>query len=60
LDIPEGLFLSAEFLLQAVFELAQDALEVVLVFEHTSTLFADGMPDELKRIRNTIGEFAVI
>jgi hypothetical protein len=52
--------LGVELPLHAVFEIAQDALEVVVVLVHPSSLFSEGVPDELKRIRNTIGEFAVI
>jgi hypothetical protein len=60
LDIPEGLFLGSELLVQAGFELAQDALEVVLVLEDLRAFFALETSNELKRIRNTVGEFAVI
>jgi hypothetical protein len=60
LDIPEGRFLGSELLLQAVLELAQDALEVVLVLEVSRTLIALGLSDDFKWILNTIGEFAVI
>lgn len=60
LDIPGGLFLCSELTGQAAFELGQNALEVVLVLEISSTSIALGLSDDFKRILNTIGEFAVI
>ena len=60
LDIPEGRFLNSELIAEAGIELGQDVIEVVLVFEVFGPFFALDTPDELKRIRNTIGEFAVI
>jgi hypothetical protein len=60
LDIPEGLFLGSQLVVQTGFELGQGVLEVVLVFDGARAFFALDTPDELKRIRNTIGEGAVI
>ncbi len=60
LDIPDGLFFGSELLLQASLELAQDAFEVVFILECARPLFALNMSDELKRVRNTIGEVAVM
>jgi hypothetical protein len=60
LDIPEGRLLGSELVLQAALELAQDALEVVLVLEIASPLIPLGLSDDFKWILNTIGEFAVI
>jgi hypothetical protein len=60
LDIPEGRFLGAQLLLQGVFELAQDALEVVLVLEPPSAVIPLGLSDDFKWIFNTSGEVAVI
>jgi hypothetical protein len=60
LDIPEGLFLGSELLLQAVLELTQDTLEVAVVLESASTLITLGLSHDFKWILNTIGERAVI
>jgi hypothetical protein len=60
LDIPEGRFLGSQLLLQAVFELAQDALEVVLVLEPPGAVSPLGLSDDFKWIFNTSGEVAVI
>ena len=59
LDIPEGLFLGSQLVLQAALELGEDALEVVPVLEVAGARIALGKPDDFKWIFNTIGEFAV-